>query len=118
MKVMRKIRMLRPLLRLFCLTGFFLVLAACDGRHDTAQSPRPPTQPGMHVYKDPVSGKFVAQPPPSDSLAPQVLPRALQRINRSTGTESASKSAQEYKSSTKGGGILLDLPAPYSDVQK
>lgn len=109
--------MLRPLLTFACLAGIFLVLAACDGRHKTDQLPGLPVQPGMHVYKDPVSGKFVAQPP-SDRLASQVLPRALQQINRSAATKPASKSAQEYKSSTKGGGILLDLPAPYSNVRK
>ncbi|NOZ38367.1 MAG: hypothetical protein GXP11_09965 [Gammaproteobacteria bacterium] len=115
---MRKIRMLKSVLKLCCLSGLFLVLPACGDGQKSDQSRVQSLPPGMHVYKDPVSGEFVAQPPSADRFTPRTLPRSLQQINKPTGTKPVSKPAQEYKSPTDDGGILLDLPAPYSDVQK
>ncbi|VAX14349.1 hypothetical protein MNBD_GAMMA24-133 [hydrothermal vent metagenome] len=117
MRAMQKIRMLQPVLTRFCLPGIFLVLSACGGGQEKDRLATQSLPPGMHVYKDPVSGEFVPQPP-SDRFNPRALPQALQQINKPTGTAPVSKPAQEYKSPANGGGILLDLPAPYSDKQK
>jgi len=117
MKAMRKIRIpLQLVLKVFCLLGAFVVLPACGGGQKPHSPSAQPSPPGMHVYKDPVTGKFVSPPPPpSDTSTSRVLPQALQQIKRPGG---ATRPAQEYKSPAKGGGILLDLPAPYSDRQK
>ncbi len=115
---MQKIRiLLQSVLKLFSLTGVCAVLLACGGGQTSEQPPAQSPQPGMHVYKDPLSGKFVAQPPVSDRVNPPVLPQALQQIKR-TDTKPAPRPAQEYTSPAEGGGILLDLPAPYSAAQE
>ncbi|HEB57388.1 MAG TPA: hypothetical protein ENI98_14020 [Gammaproteobacteria bacterium] len=106
------------MLKLFYLSGIFLILQACGGGQTSEHARSQSLPPGMHVYKDPVSGEFVPQPPASDRFSPSVLPQALQQINRPGATKPASRPAQEYKSPAEGGGVLLDLPAPYSDRQE
>jgi len=85
-------------------------------------SDRRSPQPGLHVYRDPATGEFVAQPPGEDKSTHRVLPQSLQQVNgQDNSAEPVSKpapdQAQEYESPGPGGGTLLDLPAPYSETR-
>ena len=127
---MQKYRTALSGLKLFYLSGAIVFLLACGGQdpdHQSSVSGRKLPQPGMHVYKDPVTGEFVAQPPLEDKSTHRVLPQSLQQVNGLDGTarpaveagsEAGFDRAQEYESPGPGGGTLLDLPAPYSETQE
>ncbi len=123
---MQKYRAVLSGLKLLCLSGAIVFLLACGGGEDIDHQPlasdRKSPQPGMHVYKDPTTGEFVAQPPAEDKSTNRVLPQSLQQVNgQDNPAESVSKPAsdqvQEYESPGPGGGTLLDLPAPYSEAR-
>lgn len=107
-------------LKFFCLSGAIIFLLACSGGQDSDH--QPPVsgttlpQPGMHVYKDPVTGEFLAQPPAEDKSTRHVLPQQVNGLDSETAP--APDRAQEYESPGAGGGTLLDLPAPYSETQE
>lgn len=84
------------------LLGMILFLLACDGGQ---VSDTHAVQPGMHVYKDPVTGLFVDQPPRENEATTHKPTRAV----------TSPELGQEYESPTLDGGMLRDLPAPYSD---
>lgn len=120
---MQKYRTALSGLKLFYLLVVIVSLLACgrgqDPDHKPPLSGRALPQPGMHVYKDPVTGGFVSQPPVEGKSTRRVLPQSLQQVNGQDNlAEPASDQAQEYKSPGPGGGTLLDLPAPYSGTQE
>jgi len=120
---MQKYRMPLSGLKLFCLSGATVFLLACgagqDADHQPSVSGEKLPQPGMHVYKDPVTGEFVAQPPVDDRYTGHALPQQVNGPDSETEPASGPTpdQAQEYESPGPGGGILLDLPAPYSETQ-
>jgi len=104
-----------------------LTLLACGGGQAPESLEQPPSEPaqqlpqaGMHIYKDPVTGEFVSQPPRIDKHASQVMPQGLQQLNKTEAVDSsvAETAAEEYESPVDGGGMLLDLPPPYSEIKE
>ena len=126
LKTMPKNRSLRwSGLKYSCLLCLLILLTACsnDQAPDQISTEQPESgrtlpPPGMRVYKDPVTGEFVAQPPAEDRTTVQLQPQSLQQISPDNTTESQPEQAREYESPAEGGGILLDLPPPYSDTQE
>ncbi len=111
------------------ISAMFILLLGCGGERaseplseQAQQSKESQTLPpvGMHVYKDPQTGKFVDQAPATDKSVPHILPQGLQQLNKADeNVRSAPVPApvyQPYESPTEGGGILMDLPPPYSEA--
>lgn len=93
------------------------LLFACgsDSTEPLDESGRSLPQPGMHVYKDPLTGEFIAQPPIEDGFGIRIQPPSLQPPNQPGDIPVL---PHEYESPAEDGGVLLDLPAPYSDGKK
>jgi len=106
----------------------FVFLLACGGEQPDQQPPSeiskslplplPLAPPGMHVYKDPVTGKFMDKAPVTDKKAIRVLPQGQQQLNHIDGEAEPATVTEPYESVNEGGGILLDLPPPYSETKE
>ncbi len=102
--------------------GAGIFLSACGGQADDrkAESGRILPPPGMHVYKDPQTGEFIAQPAveqAAEQASVRVQAPSRQQANHADDGREAEQ-AQEYEAPVVGGGVLMDLPAPYSEPQE
>lgn len=108
-----------PAFKLLCMLLTFTFLLACSETGTQTQPGKKLPQAGMHVYKDPLTGKFIPRPPISDQSARQVQPPPLPPVHDpENNAQPTSREMQEYESPAVGGGILLDLPVPYSDSKE
>ena len=98
-----------------CAAGLVLIsllLVGCGAERPQAKAAAT-VQSGLHVYRDPDTGEF-RERPLADERAVRVMPRSLQRAQRAEGEAAAKPRAGEYPAPAEGGGMMLDLPAPYA----
>ena len=97
-----------------CAAGLIisLLLTGCGAEQPQAKTAAT-VQSGLHVYRDPDTGEF-RERPLADERAVRVMPRSLQRAQQAEGEAAAKPPAREYPAPAEGGGMMLDLPAPYA----
>jgi len=109
-----------------CILLAAILLLACSERGTPPQTvvdKQVPPQPGMHVYKDPLTGEFISQPANHGESAQREQAQPGQRENnlennRERSVKPTRQPAQEYESPAGDGSILLDLPSPYSEPKE